>query len=166
LKAETPALAALMAGRRILVSGDGSIARDATQRLAGLDVPVVHESTSATDAIVTWQPPPLNPGDLGVQIQHLTGLLSAGLLRRVVLLVSGEATVAVRVAETLTLYAAAHLVLEKTRFNMLRLPPAPFASVLEHAVNAALMLLSGRMDAVHGQVLSVAAPTSNEEVHA
>jgi len=149
-------LTALMAERRILLRGDGSIAEAAKRRLAALELPVVREDALATDAIVTWEPAPLTPDELGTQVQQLTNLLETGNLRRVVLVLADGAPVAMGVAETLTLYAAAHLVQKQTRFNMVRLPASPTASALERATNATLMLMCGRMDAVHGQVLSIA----------
>ena len=152
------ALAALMAGHRVLMRGGGPIAKAVEQRLEALDVPVVREQTSATDAIVTWEPAPVTPEDLGGQIQQLTALLDRGSLRRVLLVAAGDEAVAARVAETLTIYAAAHLVQRQTRFNLLRLPVSATPAAVARASNTMLMLLCGRMDAVHGQVLTVTEP--------
>ncbi len=146
-----------MAQRRLLLRGDGVVAEAVERRLTRLEVSVVHEEALATDAIFTWEPAPRTPGDLGAQIQQLTQSLDTGGLRRVVLLLSDEAPVATAIAETLTLYAAAHLVRKQTRFNMVRLASSPSASALQRAINTTLMLISGRMDAVHGQVLSIVA---------
>lgn len=158
------ALGVLMAQRRLLLLGNGVVAEALERRLARLEVSVVHEEALATDAIFTWEPAPRTPGDLGAQIQQLTKSLDTGGLRRVVLLLSDEAPVATAIAKTLTLYAAAHLVRKKTRFNMVRLASSPSVSALEPAINATLMLMSGRMDAVHGQVLNILA--NGPEAHA
>ncbi len=159
-------LAALMAGQRVLISGDGSIAQTAARRFTALDVPVVQGSgadAGATDAIVIWEPAPATPDELGACVQELTALLEAGGLRRALLMVGDPGAVAARVAQTLTIYAAAHLVQQQTRFNTLLLPASPTAAILDRAIDTAVMLLCGRMDAVHGQVLTV---TETAEVRA
>lgn len=151
-----PGLEGRLAAHRVLLRGEGSIARTMDRALGSLQTPRVAEPTEATDAIVSWQPVPRTSADLGVQVQRLSGLLGTAGLRRVVLVLPNEAVVATRIAETLTIYASAHLAQQQTRFNLVRLPGAATRPVLQRAADTVLMLISGLLDAVHGQVLTIA----------
>lgn len=140
-------------GQRVHVSGDGPFIATARHRLQAGDVSLVADAGQATDAVVGW-PSMHDPGCLGLAVERLATLLRGG-LRRVLLVVHDVSGPTARVAETLTIYAGAHLVRTPPRFNTLRLPASPSPGDLRRCADAMFVFLGGFMDAVHGQVLDV-----------
>lgn len=159
-----PGLEARMAAHRVLLRGQGSIAQAMDRSLRCLRTRRVAEPGLATDAIVSWQPAPHTSAELGAHVQGLTRLLGTASLQRVVLVLPDEALVATRIAETLTIYVSAHLAQQQTRFNLVRLPDVVTPSVLQRAAQTVLMFISGLLDAVHGQVLTIAPSRDHAEV--
>ncbi len=160
-------------GRRVLVAGSDEVALATADRLARLGSSVVRLGNEASDvdafdidgivddAIVSWPVGCSGPSEVSRRITGITSLLrSQSRLARLVVVAptavtAGLGSVTGRLLATMTIYTTVHTVHAGVRINALLTPARPRPGVVTEIGNVALMLLSGLLDAMRGQVLEV-----------
>lgn len=162
-------LPARLAGRRVLVTGDGAIARALRERLEGCGCGVQSARSPAAAALpasvdaalVSLQSLAAAPVEVAAQIFEIATLLQgAPGLRHVLVIVptTGGPSVgplAVRLARTLAIYATVHTAEADVRINVLTIPARPDDETIVRVGDVCLVLVSGLLDAVRGQTLAI-----------